>query len=148
MFFVIKDQLPPAGLVRMLLLIAGIEPNPGPIPGREWICSVCNQQINERTQTSVKCNKCNNWCHLCKNKETNCSQFKSIRNYSLVFQCPKCCDSYNTTNKQPNTTTVCDNNNTTSQQPTTTTASQQPTYQQSKSKENNQPKNYDLKFYN
>ena len=50
------------------------------------------------------------------------------------------------TTQQPNTTTVCDSNNTTSQQPTTTTASQQPTYQQSKSKENNQPKNYDLKI--
>ncbi len=74
MFFVIKDQLPPAGLVRILLLIAGIEPNPGPIPG--WICSLCNQQINERTQTLVKCNKCNNWFHLRKNKETNCSQLK------------------------------------------------------------------------
>ena len=146
MFFVIKDQLPPAGLVRMLLLITGIEPNPGPIPGQGWICSVCNQQINERTQTSVKCNKCNNWCHLRKNKETNCSQLKSIRNYSLVFKCPTCCDSNNTTNKQPNTTSVCDSNNTTSQQPTTTTTSQQPTYQQSESKENNQPKNYDLKI--
>ena len=116
MFFVIKDQLPLAGMVRMLLLIAGIEPNPGPIPGRGWVCSVCNQQINERTQTTVKCNKCNNWCHLCKNKETNCSQLKSIRNYSLFFQCPTCCDSNNTTNKQPNTKTVCDSNNTTSQQ--------------------------------
>lgn len=34
--------------------------NPGPTI---WICSVCNNQIR-RNFASVKCNQCNNWCHL------------------------------------------------------------------------------------
>ena len=54
------------------------------------MCCVCNNNINTNFP-SVKCNKCNRWCHFRKNKDTNCSQLKSFKEYSLLFTCSTCC---------------------------------------------------------
>ena len=57
----------PATLLRLLLIRAGIETNPGP-----YTCTTCNKNINDRRQISVLCTGCNNWLHLA------CTSLKSI----------------------------------------------------------------------
>ena len=46
----------PASLLRLLLIRAGIEQNPGP-----WNCNICQKRLNP---TSVQCSTCNNWLHI------------------------------------------------------------------------------------
>uniref|UniRef100_A0A8D8X0Y9 Endonuclease/exonuclease/phosphatase domain-containing protein n=1 Tax=Cacopsylla melanoneura TaxID=428564 RepID=A0A8D8X0Y9_9HEMI len=74
------EQHYPAGLLQILLIRAGIESNPGP---RTWYCSVC-KDILRRNQTSVKCNNCEEWCHL-----RPCSGLQSHKqwNSSYTSQC-------------------------------------------------------------
>ncbi|GAB0099134.1 hypothetical protein DMENIID0001_149740 [Sergentomyia squamirostris] len=57
--FSARKQWSLATLLLMLLLLAGIETNPGPV----WTCSVCRTPIR-RSVASVLCNGCRNWCHL------------------------------------------------------------------------------------
>ena len=97
-----------AGLVLILLLRAGIEPNPGPTTrpllqgggGQgSWICCVCSSPMAKNTP-SVKCNTCNQWCHWRKSssKLPNCSNLKSTKEYSQNFVCKTCdnnCDNRN-----------------------------------------------------
>lgn len=55
-------QLIPAGLPCILLIGAGIEPNPGP---RSESIIVQSAQMSLRANTtSVRCTSCNAWCHL------------------------------------------------------------------------------------
>ena len=76
----------PAGLVRILLLRAGVESNPGPTPGLRFYCCVCDKVLfNCR---SVQCSKCKNWCHFRKNN--NCCNLKSISYYTPEYICPPC----------------------------------------------------------
>ena len=51
-----KEQILPASLLRLLLIRAGIEQNPGP-----WNCNICQKRLNP---TSVQCSTCNNWLHI------------------------------------------------------------------------------------
>ena len=73
----------PAGLVKILLLMAGIERNPGPI----YICPVCFVRVRENAQ-SVICNKCQKWVHL--RKQNNCSELKSFKDYNKSYICSSC----------------------------------------------------------
>ena len=60
-----KNNSYPAGLIRLLLIRAGIEQNPGP-----WYCPICNKAT---TPTSVECSKCHEWLHI------KCSGFKTSK---------------------------------------------------------------------
>ena len=60
-----KNNSYPAGLIRLLLIRAGIEQNPGP-----WYCPICNKAT---TPTSVECSKCHKWLHI------KCSGFKTSK---------------------------------------------------------------------
>ena len=79
----------PATLVKILLLRAGIEPNPGP-PGPTFICPVCQKPINDKKQQSIQCNNCQKWCHRRTNKNTNCSQLPKDKKWSPNYICPVC----------------------------------------------------------
>lgn len=54
------EQSEPASLLRTLLLIAGIEPNPG--PRIVYICSVCKKTLSSGLPP-VRCNHFMEWCH-------------------------------------------------------------------------------------
>lgn len=86
------ESVYPAGLLRILLLMAGIEPNPGPTV---WYCAVCNQLL-KKNQASVRCNSCQEWSHL-----RSCSglQFCSQWNKNFIS---KCCLRTNQNSSQPN----------------------------------------------
>ena len=71
-----------AGLVKLLLIMAGIESNPGP-----YICPVCLVKMRSNTP-SVLCNSCNKWVHF--RKLNNCSKLTSTKDYSTNYKCPKC----------------------------------------------------------
>jgi hypothetical protein len=74
----------PAGLVKLLLLMAGIEPNPGPT----WICPVCTKKVYNHT-ISVECTKCHQWVHC--RKINNCSNLKSYHDYdNTSYICSGC----------------------------------------------------------
>mgnify|MGYP001207719553 CR=1 FL=1 len=70
-----------AGLVRTLLIRAGIEQNPGPTPGAKFYCNVCQKALSHNS-SSVQCCKCKNWIHF--RKVNNCSNLKSINQYTLT----------------------------------------------------------------
>ena len=73
-----------AGLVRILLLRAGIEQNPGP----DYICPVCNVKL-KKNSSSVKCSSCNEWVHF--RKLNNCSSLTSIKKYDYnTYVCTTC----------------------------------------------------------
>ena len=74
----------PACLIRRLLLIAGIEPNPGP---PTWSCAVCSQNC-PRGRAAVMCNGCKQWCHFRKNN--NCSDLTKLKDWSALYTCRKC----------------------------------------------------------
>ena len=81
--FLSKGQPLPASLVRILLLRAGIHPNPGPTPGPTNVCPVCQLQVTWRSK-SVRCSKCSSWCHL--RLKNNCSQIKEAQ-YRPDYTC-------------------------------------------------------------
>ena len=101
-----------AGLINMLLLRAGIHPNPGPTPGATvYFCCVCQKRLSEQF-SSVQCSKCKQWCHLRKDKAKDCIKLGNIKKYKSNYICPTC-------NNQPSPT-----------QPTPTPAQQQQQQQQ------------------
>ena len=73
----------PAGLVKILLLMAGIEPNPGPV----YICPVCLVKLKTNS-TSVQCNNCLEWVHH--RRQNNCSELISTKDYDKSYICPSC----------------------------------------------------------
>ncbi len=73
----------PACLVRILLLRAGIESNPGPIT---YYCSVCSL-ILHRNSPSVQCTKCSEWVHF--RKVNNCSRLIKKKEWP-TYICPTC----------------------------------------------------------
>ena len=72
--FLTEDQHIPACLVRILLLRAGIHPNPG---SQIHTCPVCQKRVFNHTR-SVRCSKCLGWCHP--RQKNNCSPLKSDKN--------------------------------------------------------------------
>ena len=80
--FLITDQPVPACLVRILLLRAGIESNPGPIT---YYCSVCSLILHP----SVQCRKCSEWVHF--RKVNNCSRLIKKKEWP-TYICPTCLD--------------------------------------------------------
>ena len=70
----------PACLVRILLLRAGIESNPGPIT---YYCSVCSLILHP----SVQCRKCSEWVHF--RKVNNCSRLIKKKEWP-TYICPTC----------------------------------------------------------
>ena len=69
------------------MLRAGIHPNPGPSPGSQNFCPICQKRILEQYK-SVRCSQCKLWCHL--RKSNNCSQLKSDREYKPDYKCLIC----------------------------------------------------------
>ena len=91
-FFPVTDQYMPAGLIRMLLLMAGVERNPGPdedSPVRQdYFCTVCTVKMKSNTR-SVKCSRCKEWVH--KRDKNNCSKLKRWKDYDeFQYVCPTC----------------------------------------------------------
>ena len=72
----------PAGLVKLLLLMAGIESNPGP-----YICPVCHVMLRSNTR-SCQCTRCFKWLHH--RKQNNCSGLTSLKDYTKFYVCPDC----------------------------------------------------------
>ena len=99
------DRPSPAGLVRILLLRAGIESNPGPTPGTIFNCNVCKIKLHPQSK-SVQCSLCQNWIHYRKEKTLNCSNLKSINHYTPNYTCLTCNNLLqpNTQNTQPTPT--------------------------------------------
>ena len=85
--FLTADQLLPANLVKILLLRAGIESNPGPNPSEEYLCNICQLVINDKRSKSVKCNNCQKWIHQ---SYPNCSGLKNLKSWSRNYNCQKC----------------------------------------------------------
>ena len=138
-----------ADLVLILLLRAGIEPNPGPTtrPLRRggggqgsWICCVCSSPMAKNTP-SVKCNTCNQWCHWRKSssKLPNCSNLKSTKEYSQNFVC-KTCDN-NCDNQNP-----CDTSNSPPPRTSSPSPTPPPPPPQPPTQPNQNPKNFNLKI--
>ncbi len=73
----------PTGLVKILLLMAGIESNPGPV----YICPVCLVKLKTNS-TSVQCNNCLEWVHH--RRQNNCSELISTKDYDKSYKCPSC----------------------------------------------------------
>ena len=55
--FLTTKQITPAELLRILLIRAGIETNPGP----RWNCCICRKPLNK--QGSMRCSKCGKYAH-------------------------------------------------------------------------------------
>ncbi|KAI5753538.1 hypothetical protein M8J77_001119 [Diaphorina citri] len=93
--FSTSEQPSPASLLRLLLLMAGIESNPGPsTPGNIWLCAICKLPIHPNS-TSVQCNKCKQWCHL-----RVCTSLQSHRQWTTSF-IGSCCQSMSTIHNTP-----------------------------------------------
>ena len=60
-----KNEKLPANLIRLLLIIAGVEQNPGP-----WFCNICTKRL---TSYAIQCDCCLQWIHV------KCSRLKSIK---------------------------------------------------------------------
>ena len=75
----------PAGLVKILLLRAGIEQNPG--PKTIYICPVCQVKLWHNS-TSVQCNKCLQWVHC--RRLNNCSELKNTKEHDASYTCSSC----------------------------------------------------------
>ena len=79
--FLVAERPNSTGLLRILILIlllrAGINPNPGP-----YICPPCNTNIF-RTQTIV-------WCHICWWIPLNYSGLANLKQPHRNFYCPIC----------------------------------------------------------
>ena len=112
----------PAGLVKLLLLMAGIERNPGPKP--TWICPVCKKKVLNNA-ISVECTNCHQWVHC--RKINNCSNLKSYHNYdNTSYMCSSCLSipttppptSSTTSNPSPSTSSPTLNSSPSSTQPT------------------------------
>ena len=79
--FSTPDQPLSAALVRLLLLRAGVEPNPGPL---RWPCTSCGKSA---MYDSVECSRCRNWVH----RETTCSNLVNLADYTPAsYICPSC----------------------------------------------------------
>ena len=65
--------------IRALLLIAGVEPNPGP----SYPCGVCSTEVTWRG-TSFLCHGCSSWVHK------RCSGLSFTSNYSPDWRCRSC----------------------------------------------------------
>lgn len=77
---------------RIRLLMAGIEPNPGP-PANLTQCKKCNIKYD-----SKKINHCKKCCVLYSPKFQHCCKCKKNRNKDLpVMHCEKCCTDYDNT---------------------------------------------------
>ena len=60
-----KNEILPANLIRLLLIRAGIEQNPGP-----WYCNICTKRLSA---FAVQCDCCHKWIHI------KCSGLKSTQ---------------------------------------------------------------------
>ena len=88
--FLLGEQHTPALLLLLLLLAAGIEPNPGP-PKRlpKFPCTTCQKSAYTG---SVKCSLCLNWTH----SNYACSRLNSLKEYDRTsYKCPTCLTTHN-----------------------------------------------------
>ena len=82
--FLGMEHLLPAGLLQILLIRAGIEPNPG--PRNVWICAVCQRERFDKTKRGkgwVPCAKCGCWVHA------NCAGINP-KDWQAAFIAPCC----------------------------------------------------------
>ena len=72
----------------LLLLLRGIEPNPGSRPPK-YPCGVCKKAVKNMGQRALACVDCDKWCHKsC--LEMNTIEFDELANNSLPWYCPSC----------------------------------------------------------
>ena len=76
--FLTREQITPAELLRILLIRAGIETNPGP----RWNCCICRKPLNK--QGSVRCSKCGKYAHY------KCTPFSNASHASYNWSCTQC----------------------------------------------------------
>ena len=82
--FLGMEHLLPAQVLRILLLRAGIEPNPG--PKNCWICAICQRERFDKSKRGkgwVLCSKCGNWVH------SNCAGI-NVRDWHSAYIAPCC----------------------------------------------------------
>ena len=72
----------------ILLLMSGVEPNPGPRTPR-YPCGVCSRAVRDIGQRALACDDCDKWCHMsCLSMNT--SEFDTYANSDLPWYCPTC----------------------------------------------------------
>ena len=72
----------------ILLLMSGIEPNPGPRTPR-YQCGVCSRAVRDIGQCALACDDCDKWCHMsCLSMNT--PEFETYANSYLPWYCPSC----------------------------------------------------------
>ena len=76
--FLTTEQITPAELLRILLIRAGIETNPGP----RWNCCIYRKPLNK--QGSVRCSKCRKYAHY------KCTPFSNASHVSYNWSCTQC----------------------------------------------------------
>ena len=86
----------PASLLKLLLIRAGVETNPGPTLLPTWICAHCDNKINDKIQPSARCSGCNRWLHI------KCTTLKNVneRRKTPTWKGP-CCNPPPPVNPQP-----------------------------------------------
>lgn len=74
--------------ILILLLISGIEPNPGPRPPR-YPCGVCKLAVRDVGQRALACDECDTWCHKsC--LQMNTLDFDNLAESDTPWYCPTC----------------------------------------------------------
>ena len=76
--FLTTEQITPAELLRILLIRAGIETN----PGSRWNCCICRKPLSK--QGSVRCSKCGKYAHY------KCTPFSNASHVSYNRSCAQC----------------------------------------------------------
>ena len=72
----------------ILLLMSGIESNPGPRTPR-YPCGVCTRAVRDIGQRALACDECDKWCHMsCLSMNT--PEFDMYANSDLPWYCPLC----------------------------------------------------------
>ena len=72
----------------ILLLMSGIESNPGPRTPR-YPCGVCTRAVRDIGQRALACDECAKWCHMsCLSMNT--PEFDMYANSDLPWYCPSC----------------------------------------------------------
>ena len=72
----------------ILLLMSGIESNPGPRTPR-YPCGVCTRAVRDIGQRALACDECDKWCHMsCLSMNT--PEFDLYANSDLPWYCPSC----------------------------------------------------------
>ncbi|CAG2209252.1 unnamed protein product [Mytilus edulis] len=79
----------PRRFLQILLLLSGIETNPGPSTSARYPCGICELEVEDIGQRAIACNGCDTWSHkscLGMNSYT----FNCYANSSAPWSCANC----------------------------------------------------------